>query len=42
MTSALQALGRAGLSFFERLGRSHVFLGYTLLGIPAAQIEQRG
>ncbi len=36
MTSALRALGRAGLGFFERLGRSHVFLGYTLLGIPAA------
>jgi phospholipid/cholesterol/gamma-HCH transport system permease protein len=36
MIAALQALGRKGLRFFERLGRGHVFLGYTLLGIPAA------
>ena len=36
MISTLQALGRKGLRFFERLGRGHVFLGYTLRGIPAA------
>lgn len=36
MISTLQALGRKGLRFFERLGRSHVFLAYTLCGIPAA------
>ena len=36
MIAALQALGRKGLRFFERLGRGHVFLGYTLRGIPAA------
>lgn len=36
MISTLQALGRKGLRFFERLGRSHVFLAYTLRGIPAA------
>jgi phospholipid/cholesterol/gamma-HCH transport system permease protein len=36
MIAALQALGQKGLRFFERLGRGHVFLGYTLLGIPAA------
>ena len=36
MIAALQTLGRKGLRFFERLGRSHVFLAYTLLGIPAA------
>ena len=35
MISTLQALGRKGLRFFERLGRSHVFLAYTLRGIPA-------
>jgi phospholipid/cholesterol/gamma-HCH transport system permease protein len=34
--STLQALGRKGLRFFERLGRSHVFLAYTLRGIPTA------
>lgn len=36
MISTLQTLGRKGLRFFERLGRSHVFLAYTLRGIPAA------
>src|SRR5437660_1679507 len=36
MIAALQAVGRKGLRFFERLGRGHVFLAYTLLGIPAA------
>ena len=36
MIAALQTLGRKGLRFFERLGRGHVFLAYTLLGIPAA------
>ncbi|HZA28861.1 MAG TPA: lipid asymmetry maintenance ABC transporter permease subunit MlaE [Gammaproteobacteria bacterium] len=36
MISTLQALGRKGLRFFERLGRSHVFLAYTLRGIPTA------
>jgi phospholipid/cholesterol/gamma-HCH transport system permease protein len=34
--STLQALGRKGLRFFERLGRSHVFLAYTLRGILTA------
>jgi phospholipid/cholesterol/gamma-HCH transport system permease protein len=36
MIAALQALGRKGLRFFERLGRGHVFLAYTLRGIHAA------
>jgi phospholipid/cholesterol/gamma-HCH transport system permease protein len=30
----LQQLGRAGLGFFERLGRAHLFLLNTLAGIP--------
>jgi phospholipid/cholesterol/gamma-HCH transport system permease protein len=32
----LRALGRGGLGFFERLGRGHVFLFYTLLGVPVS------
>ncbi len=28
-----RSLGRASLNFFERLGRSHLFLFYTLLGL---------
>jgi len=35
MISVLRGLGRAGLGFFERLGRGHVFLFYSLLGVPA-------
>jgi phospholipid/cholesterol/gamma-HCH transport system permease protein len=31
---ALRRLGRAGLGFFERLGRGHLFLAYVLLGVP--------
>jgi phospholipid/cholesterol/gamma-HCH transport system permease protein len=30
----LRRLGRGGLGFFERLGRAHLFLAYTLLGLP--------
>jgi phospholipid/cholesterol/gamma-HCH transport system permease protein len=29
-----RSLGRASLNFFERLGRGHLFLFYTLLGLP--------
>ena len=29
----LQALGRHGLNFFERLGRGHVFMAYVLMGL---------
>ncbi|MGH8533600.1 MAG: lipid asymmetry maintenance ABC transporter permease subunit MlaE [Gammaproteobacteria bacterium] len=39
--SALRALGRAGLSFFERLGRGHIFLLYTLGGLPATLYRWR-
>lgn len=34
MIEVLRRLGRAGLQFFERLGRGHLFLGYVLLGVP--------
>jgi phospholipid/cholesterol/gamma-HCH transport system permease protein len=33
---ALRCLGRWGLSFFERLGRGHIFLLQVLLALPAA------
>ena len=39
--SPLRALGRAGLSFFERLGRGHIFLLYTLGGLPATLYRWR-
>ncbi len=39
--SGLRALGRAGLSFFERLGRGHIFLLYTLGGLPATLYRWR-
>jgi phospholipid/cholesterol/gamma-HCH transport system permease protein len=33
MITLLQKLGRVGLGFFERLGRGHLFLFYSLLGL---------
>lgn len=39
--SPLRVLGRAGLSFFERLGRGHIFLLYTLGGLPATLYRWR-
>ncbi len=39
--SPLRALGRAGLSFFDRLGRGHIFLLYTLGGLPATLYRWR-
>ncbi len=39
--SPLRALGRAGLRFFERLGRGHIFLLYTLGGLPATLYRWR-
>jgi len=39
--SALRVLGRAGLRFFERLGRGHIFLLYTLGGLPATLYRWR-
>ncbi|MGH8554089.1 MAG: lipid asymmetry maintenance ABC transporter permease subunit MlaE [Gammaproteobacteria bacterium] len=39
--SPLRALGRAGMRFFERLGRGHIFLLYTLGGLPATLYRWR-
>ncbi|MGH8512455.1 MAG: lipid asymmetry maintenance ABC transporter permease subunit MlaE [Gammaproteobacteria bacterium] len=39
--SPLRTLGRAGLRFFERLGRGHIFLLYTLGGLPATLYRWR-
>jgi phospholipid/cholesterol/gamma-HCH transport system permease protein len=39
--NGLQQLGRAGLGFFERLGRGHLFLMYTLAGIPGLLLRPR-
>lgn len=41
MTEMLQALGRVGLTFFERLGRGHVFLLYVLAGLPEVLLRWR-
>ena len=35
MIDVLQRLGRAGLGFFERLGRGHIFFLQVLAGVPA-------
>ncbi|MBI3773833.1 MAG: lipid asymmetry maintenance ABC transporter permease subunit MlaE [Gammaproteobacteria bacterium] len=35
MIRALRHLGRSGLSFFERLGRGHLFLWQVLAGVPS-------
>ncbi|MGH8474136.1 MAG: lipid asymmetry maintenance ABC transporter permease subunit MlaE, partial [Gammaproteobacteria bacterium] len=39
--SPLRALGRFGLRFFRRLGRGHIFLLYTLGGLPATLYRWR-
>ena len=39
--NALQQLGRVGLGFFERLGRGHLFLMYTLAGVPGLLLRPR-
>lgn len=36
-----QQLGKASLGFFERLGRGHLFLMYTLAGIPGLLFRPR-
>lgn len=36
-----QRLGKVGLGFFERLGRGHLFLMYTLAGIPGLLLRPR-
>jgi phospholipid/cholesterol/gamma-HCH transport system permease protein len=35
----IQRLGRAGIDFFERLGRAHLFLLHTLAGIPGVLLR---
>jgi phospholipid/cholesterol/gamma-HCH transport system permease protein len=37
----IQRLGKAGLGYFERLGRGHLFLMYTLAGIPGLLLRPR-
>jgi phospholipid/cholesterol/gamma-HCH transport system permease protein len=37
----LQRLGKVGLGYFERLGRGHLFLMYTLAGIPGLLFRPR-
>lgn len=41
MIGGLRALGQTGLRFFERLGRGHVFLLYTLAGFPGTLYRWR-
>ena len=41
MLTALQGLGRATLSFFERLGRGHLFLMEALASIPGILLRPR-
>ena len=35
MLGGFQALGKATIGFFERLGRAHLFLGQTLASVPS-------
>jgi len=39
MIDWLQALGRRGLTVFERLGRAHLFLWQVILGLPQAVVR---
>jgi len=41
MASSLRILGRTGLGVFERLGRGHLFLAYTLAGLPKVLLRWR-
>ncbi len=41
MTGGLARLGRAALSFFERLGRGHLFLLQILAGVPGLLLRPR-
>ncbi|MEK7321596.1 MAG: lipid asymmetry maintenance ABC transporter permease subunit MlaE [Pseudomonadota bacterium] len=41
MLTWLARLGRAGLSFFERLGRGHLFLMQVLAGVPGLLLRPR-
>ena len=39
MLDRVQRLGRAGIGFFERLGRAHLFLLSTLAGVPGVLLR---
>lgn len=41
MMNLFQQLGKAGLGFFERLGRGHLFLMYVLAGSPGMFLRYR-
>jgi len=41
MLNGLQQLGHNALTFFERLGRGHIFFYYMLLGIPSVLARPR-
>ena len=41
MLNFLQSLGRSGLSFFERLGRGHIFIFRVLMGMPGLLFQPR-
>ncbi len=41
MARSLRILGRTGLDVFERLGRGHLFLAYTLAGLPKVFLRWR-
>ena len=41
MTTWVARLGRRALSFFERLGRGHLFLLQVLAGVPSVLLRPR-
>lgn len=41
MTELLRRFGRAGIGFFERLGRGNIFFLYVLAGVPALGLRPR-
>jgi phospholipid/cholesterol/gamma-HCH transport system permease protein len=41
MTELLRKFGRAGIGFFERLGRGNIFIVYVLAGVPALALRPR-
>ncbi|MGH8602344.1 MAG: ABC transporter permease, partial [Gammaproteobacteria bacterium] len=41
MARSLRIIGRTGLGVFERLGRGHLFLAYTLAGLPKVLLRWR-